>query len=156
MTAIDESILQLSGDESRDMWEDINSIKPVKLRHIIYHIMCHTQNAEYRLYDTIKALTERVDEHIKWHERGGLIPKKPPTGPIRFGPVLNDGKADTEKLVQKYIDRCVDENIIYMEHIDRHKVLMRQLIAESQAQEWLNARKLPFDTGLSVLDSLKK
>ena len=101
------------------------------------------------LEESIQALTERVKALETIVSHCSVINSK-------FAPVLNDGKADTEKLVQKYIDRCVDENIIYMEHIDRHKVLMRQLIAESQAQEWLNARKLPFDTGLSVLDSLKK
>jgi len=128
---------------------------------------------EFRdLEEAIQALTERVDK-LEDRLANHFHPEPWTPKPDVLGdpeikvameewkaakpiPGLNDGKADTEKLVQKYIDRCVDENIIYMEHIDRHKVLMRQLIAESQAQEWLNARKLPFDTGLSVLDSLKK
>jgi hypothetical protein len=52
--------LELSGPESRDMWEDINKIKPEKLQNIIYHIMCHTQNAEAHLHQRIKELEDRM------------------------------------------------------------------------------------------------
>ena len=121
--------LHLSGDESRDMWEDINSIKPEKLQRIIYHIMCHTQNAEGDLSDSIQALTDKV-QAIEDYLVGWKKPKMPPTGPVRFDPVLNDGKAK-----EKYEGEA---------EIIRH------------TQAWLDARKLPFDTGLSVLDSLKK
>ena len=58
-------ILHLSGDESTDMWADINSIKPEKLRHIIYHIMCHTQNAEGDLDKRITKLEKEVLKLIK-------------------------------------------------------------------------------------------
>ena len=61
------------------------------------------------LSDSIKALSERVEkdeaeilllkahihEHIRWHS-GKSIPPLPPTGPVKFAPVLNDGKADQE------------------------------------------------------------
>jgi hypothetical protein len=58
-------ILHLSGDESVDMWEDINKIKPDKLGNTIYHIMCHTQNAEGDLDKRITKLEKEVLKLIK-------------------------------------------------------------------------------------------
>ena len=163
MTAIDESILQLSGDESRDMWEDINSIKPEKLRHIIYHIMCHTQNAEYRLYDTIKALTERVDK-LEDRLANHFHPEPWTPKPDVLGdpeikvameewkaakpiPGLNDGKAEIEKLAQKYTEEWLDARKLPFD--------TGPIPEDGKAEPDLSQRP-PFVTGLSVLDSLKK
>jgi hypothetical protein len=84
--------LQLSGDESTDMWEDIQNINNEKLRHALYNAMCHAQNAEYRLVSTLKALTERVKELEK--RTISIMPLGPgsPIGDFKFGPVRNDGK----------------------------------------------------------------
>jgi len=95
--------LHLSGDESRDMWEDINSIKPEKLQRIIYHIMCHTQNAEGDLSNAIKALTENIEGQelrltdlenlVDQHLRPQLREQPITFGISNSGPVPNDGKA---------------------------------------------------------------
>jgi len=96
------------------------------------------------LTEAIKALTERVgviDALFKKHVREchPVDWREPFPGDNKFGPVLNDGKADP---VHEAICKAPDNTFICQQCGHVHELPQFQ--------------QSPFVTGLSVLDSLKK
>jgi len=107
-------------DRARDMKEWMDSV---------HEAISDLQTWRVNTDDSIKALTDRVKElESKRH-------KMPPTGPVRFGPILNDGKADP---VHEAICKAPDNTFICQQCGHIHELPQFQ--------------RPPFVTGLSVND----
>jgi hypothetical protein len=99
--------------------EYLKEVYPIRKTQLNFDKLLHEEilhEAILELSDSIKALTERVDvnerltvqcdtllidmmERVERIERAFFTRtdiKMPPTGPVRFSPVLNDGKAEPD------------------------------------------------------------
>ena len=132
--------------EFRDLEEAIQAL--TERVDVMERLACQGDTLLIDLMERVEKI-EGIDNHVEFLEReikdikdylaGWKKPKMPPTGPVRFDPVLNDGKADP---VHEAICKAPDNTFICQQCGHVHELPQFQ--------------QSPFVTGLSVLDSLKK